>query len=489
MNMPGTYLAYSLIGRVFGYSDIGIRIADLMILAVMMVLNWLWMKKISRRAAWFGSVFWGLLYLGFGPTMSLQREYLILIPLLCGLLAFISTTNKSFVRLLGTGFFFGFATIMKPHAGIGLPFLISLEYIYDKNRHEGQLTHSKYFLFDLMLPVVIGFAIPLFIAWLYLWATGAVNNFFDLVSNYLPLYAQISGSHRTISGLDRIVYLLDHYRDLGGFSIWLAPAAIGSLVALKHFDIGSEQRKRVFSLVGLTISYSIYPVVSGQFWTYHWLPFLFFILQTSSLCLTENILKIKHTDIKIARIVLYIIVLLTIPINNQIDFLRGYGYRYLTINRVDEIVAFLKPRLGHDDLVQPLDWTAGAAHAMLILEVRVATPFIYDFHFYHHISNRVTQDLRRKFISELSASQPRFIIDKYGDFRPWVRGADTTREFKELESLIERDYIIIFEGDGYRIYERHDSSNVPPSRTHYEDDLTGETAISADTSEAPVVLF
>jgi hypothetical protein len=43
----------------------------------------------------------------------------------------------------------------------------------------------------------------------------------------------------------------------------------------------------------------------------------------------------------------------------------------------------------------------------------------------------------------------------YGDIKPWVSGADTTREFEELQLLLDEDYEIIFEGKGYRIYEIH----------------------------------
>src|ERR1041384_5050785 len=47
MNMPGTYFAYFIIGKLFGYSDLGVRYADLLILIAMLIVNWLWMRKIS----------------------------------------------------------------------------------------------------------------------------------------------------------------------------------------------------------------------------------------------------------------------------------------------------------------------------------------------------------------------------------------------------------------------------------------------------------
>ena len=38
--------------------------------------------------------------------------------------------------------------------------------------------------------------------------------------------------------------------------------------------------------------------------------------------------------------------------------------------------------------------------------------------------------------------------------KPWVSGKDTTRDFPELRSLLDSDYVVTQEGAGYRIYER-----------------------------------
>ena len=120
MNMPGSYFVYYLIGKLFGYTDIGIRCADLLILTALLIVNWLWMRKISKRVAWFGSVLWGLLYLGFGPCMSLQREYLTLLPIMTGVYIFSCAAKNLIFRNLAVGLFFGMAATIKPHTAIGL---------------------------------------------------------------------------------------------------------------------------------------------------------------------------------------------------------------------------------------------------------------------------------------------------------------------------------------------------------------------------------
>ena len=74
-------------------------------------------------------------------------------------------------------------------------------------------------------------------------------------------------------------------------------------------------------------------------------------------------------------------------------------------------------------------------------------------------------------MSDLNKSKPRFIIDMYGEFKPWVKGADTTRDFKELKFLIESQYLSVFEKEGYRIYELRNWLNNQPSywNVHYDD--------------------
>jgi hypothetical protein len=103
--------------------------------------------------------------------------------------------------------------------------------------------------------------------------------------------------------------------------------------------------------------------------------------------------------------------------------------------------------------VQPLDWTGGAVHAMLVSEARLATPFVYDFHFYHNVSHEYIRNLRRRFVLSLRQSRARFIVQVVDDDKPWVHGEDTTREFKELQSIIDESYMVARAGQGFVIYE------------------------------------
>jgi hypothetical protein len=89
---------------------------------------------------------------------------------------------------------------------------------------------------------------------------------------------------------------------------------------------------------------------------------------------------------------------------------------------------------------------------MLISRAQLATPFIYDVQFYHHVSSPYIQSLRQRFIQSLKTARPRFIIQITSD-KPWVGGADTSHSFEELQSILEKDYSPVLSGNGFIIYE------------------------------------
>lgn len=105
--------------------------------------------------------------------------------------------------------------------------------------------------------------------------------------------------------------------------------------------------------------------------------------------------------------------------------------------------------------MQPLDWTGGALHALLSARAAPATSFVYDIQFYHHVSSPYIQELRRRFITELTAARPRFIVEIDDASKPWPEGPDTTHSFPALRSILARDYQVALRGAGYTIDERN----------------------------------
>jgi len=121
-----------------------------------------------------------------------------------------------------------------------------------------------------------------------------------------------------------------------------------------------------------------------------------------------------------------------------------------------EIANFLDRKLKDGDTVQPLDWTGGTLLAMLETHSRIATPYVFDFYFYHHVSTPYIQGLRADFMNNLQTANPRFIVEVTAIDKPWITGLDTSREFPELRAYLNENYSIAIQKDDYTIYEFDD---------------------------------
>jgi len=451
-NMPGMHIVSFVIGRTIGYSDLGLRIFDLGYLALILIVTWMYMRKLGVMVGWAGSVLCGVCYLWYGPYQSLQREYILILPLALAVwIAFSDRPRAWWVKPAGVGLMFGLAATIKLHAAIGLPMV--LWYVFrERDVHESATTTSREKLM-LATVAVASFLLPLAVMLVYLWVTGALAPFWQIATQYWPLYAGLALTHQTIFGWTRVLYLIERYAALGGHGLWVMPAVIGMYCALFCVPPGRIQRLRVVLLAGMMVLYSIYPVIAGQFWSYHWLLFQYFVLQVGALCLIELRPELPRVQRVFPVAAFLVVIALKIAAPHEWLFQEKYLREVPKGGKVDEIAAFLKANLRPDDTVQPLDWANGAVHGMLIARARIATRFVYAFSFYHHISNPYIKGLRREFLAELERARPRFVIRMLGGF-PWVHGLDTTEDFADLDKFIERDYQVAYKGNEFLIYER-----------------------------------
>ncbi len=462
VNFPGTYFFCMAIGKLTGYSELGVRILDYVLLAVYLFLGWLWMRKLSGWAGLMGGIAWALAYLALGPTTILQREYMMMLPILCGLAAYANIpAERPALRLLVTGIFLGLATTMKPQAFVGVLPVAAMEWHAAVDESDPLIRKNRItYLRRILLWLGIGFLTPLAAMFLYLLANGALLPFLDIVFNYLPLFAQMNGNHQAVSGIRRVYTILMDFVPMGGYGIWLAPALGGTYLIQQSPNHSKEKKHHSMLLLWSVIAFTVYPVFSGQFFPQHWLIFAFFLFQAAFLCLT---VKVDSQSILMRWLPagLLLVASLTLVRPDTLDnlWLLANKHELPSANnpkegRVDEIAAFLETRLQPGDTVQPVDWVGGAVHAMLIARVRIATPFIYDEYFYHNVNNPYIQNLRSRFLDDLNRARPRFIIEVYDDGAfAEPTGPNTSRDFPEFRAFLAEYYSVVQEGQGYRIYE------------------------------------
>ncbi len=438
--MPGSYIIYYMLGIAGKFSAFRIRMLDLLILAALIIITYFVMRRFGKLPAITAGILFGLKYLQGGPALSLQREYLLLVFLALALLAGLrdSLTLKHRVTL---GLLFGLSAVIKPHAALGLlPFL--LFDIAGLRQRPGFSLPSL--VKGSLLPMAAGFLIPISFITVWLASTGALVPFLDIAVNYWGLYAQINGEMAVTPSAERAAYLLNQVWRLGGGAIWLIPAGFG---------IYYIRNRQAYLLAGLTLCYAIYPALSGQFFPYHYIPFIYCTVLLASLSMPDDYqLRAAY----LLPFILFIIVLLNVrPSQTFIRQLEGRPV-VTSSDRALEISRFLEKNLEGGDTVQPLDWTGGTLLAMLETRAPLATNYVFDFYFYHHVSNPYIRSLRNDFMNQLREAEPRFVVEVTAIDKPWVSGEDTSRDFPELHAFLNERYSITMEKEDYVIYELND---------------------------------
>jgi hypothetical protein len=145
---------------------------------------------------------------------------------------------------------------------------------------------------------------------------------------------------------------------------------------------------------------------------------------------------------------------LFVPSHGYISQLKGQDADTGNAKRVSEISQYLNKNSQPDDLIQPLDWVGGTAEALFESRRNIATKFVYDFHFYHDVSNPYILKLKKEFIEEIKFKNPKFII-RTTEERAIPTGPDTTPDFPELTDFIKQNYLEDLKGEGYIIYKHN----------------------------------
>jgi len=360
--MPGSFAAYSALGLLSGFNDFRIRILDLLILSALLAITFFAMRGFGKTPALAAAILFGLKYLQGGPSMSLQREYLLLIFLALALYLGMrdSLTPRQRITL---GLLFGLAAVIKPHAAVGLIPILLFDIADIRQRLKLTLLKAAA---TSILPAAAGLLIPVIAMLAWLGFTGALTPFVSIAANYWPLYSQINGQMEVNAGAEKMSFVLNQFWRLGGSALWLIPAGAG---------IYFNQNKKTYLLASLALCYAVYPAFSGQFFPYHYIPFVYFVILLASLAL-----NVQCSTFNVQPIILFAVALFSLsPSQTFLRQLEGKPVATST-DRAKEIARFLEKNLTEGDTVQPLDWTGGALLAMLETCTRIATPYVFDFY-------------------------------------------------------------------------------------------------------------
>ncbi|MCP5141380.1 MAG: hypothetical protein H6980_03365 [Gammaproteobacteria bacterium] len=445
----GTFLLHLAVVKLVGYSNTAFLGLNVLHVLAVALAGALLMRPFGIRAAIAAPAIFALLYLSHGPSMMLQRDYLVVLPLALALLAATQTRYpwRPASRAVAVGVLFGLAGAIKPQMVLGaLPVWVYLAYADGRPSHPSRAlaTGAGWLAVGGLLVIA-----PL-LGWVV--AVGAWDEFRFLFRDYIPLHLALSKEHHLFHGREYLNYWLSEFVRFGGYA-WLLPVAAYGVWRCWRACPDPARRHRLALLVGVTGVYALLPGLAGQFWAYHWMPFAWCLSVLVALALPgADEVRAGWRDWLVVAVLGGALTMAAWP-NWEIRMqMRAERVPPPLGGRVDEIGAFLSRELRPGDTVQPLDWTGGALHAMLQARAPLATRFLYDYHFYHHPGHPVIDGLRERFLAELAAAPPRFVIEVHDRLHPKDQ-ADAPR-FDALRTWLEGGYRVVHVGPDYRIWER-----------------------------------
>jgi hypothetical protein len=430
MNFPGVYAAHLLLLDTLGSGDRAFRAFDLGLLLAVGAGLW---RALRFAGAWGGlaaAALFVLYHVAGGPWLAGQRELLLCAFLTWGAASVIASTEAArgarTLWLGGAGLALGAAVWVKPHAVILLPALASWAWRTARGPARGRA----------LAAVAAGVTLPGMAALAWLGWTGGLGAFADITLGYLiPLYSRL--------GRADLLHELA-VRDYG-VSVLLGLAAWAGL-GIAALARGRRWRALAILVTGLAYG-ALHFWVQGRGWEYHFYPAALF-----ATALGAAGLGVASAD---GRRALAVALMLALGVTTGALWTKGQrnlapAWIAAKLARVDHLSAALRPIVAAGGTVQVLDTTGGGIHALLRLRAREPSRFLYDFHFYHHVSHPYVRRLRAELMGALRARPPSAVVVFEAG---WPDGGyERLTGFPELQRWLLDGYRVAQEGDGYRLY-------------------------------------
>ena len=331
----GTFLFHVWVGKIFGYSALAFRTADVVWLTLLLVMTWQILRRLSPWLAPVAALTFALAYLHFGPANTLQRDYIILVPVSAAILLSLQQHCSVSLRAFGIGALFGMAATVKPHTVIGMPVVIAILYSLTFARDNS--------LIRLLIPAGFGGLFVFALGFCWLWYRDGLQGFLDMTLHYLPLYQTFNGAHHTIEPAQHLQDTLKWWKHF----TWLWPwtIAAGLWRGWTCTSPGTPQRALVWALPALALCYNLYPLPAGKFWDYHWIPYSYFAILSSALLLIPSPRAGRREEVlSLACLLLFLSIVNSqyMPWGGLQNQLKTYPDITVSTAYDDEIAAFIR---------------------------------------------------------------------------------------------------------------------------------------------------
>lgn len=447
--MPGTFLFHYVITGFGLEAQTPFVILGVLAMGLLAALGAWTLSRISKPAALLFPPFYLMFILQFGPAALFQREILGLLAITPALVLATKPGGNSLLRQGLVGFCFGVACTIKPQFALGAPVaVLCLAALSQGSRGFIRSAISG------ILASVAGFALPLLAVFWWLWAYGGLDAFVFILTEYTQYYIQQTQSHAFTTPERRAQYLWTLWFRFGGFWMLLPGAVMLALLVWGYRSrIAGDTAVILGSVVSLVAIYGMLPVLSGQFWDYHYFPFMYLSILAASALFGFALEPVLSPS---GRIACLSVVAVTLGLNiapvPNLEWRQGDAKERFALAL--DMESALRKWVPDGGRVQPIDWSTGALHAMMRARIPIATRFFYDFHFAHHASTPINAQLRGRFLEELTTQAPEVMLIAHKRMK--VFGLDVSYEFPELDAFMETGYRVVEENDQFSILLRRD---------------------------------
>lgn len=384
INMPGSYLMESWAIDIFGGSNIGWRLYEFTMLAIMTVSMIVIAMPYDWLAGLLASDLFILLHGSEGPINSAQRDEVITVLILVGYaLLFLAVRKARPVLMLPFGFLLGMAITVKPTV---IPFGVVLLILCAVVVYRRKISPTPYVLYGLA-----GFAISGAIVLGFLMRQHTLGNFFYITRRLLPFYASLK--HPTLG------FMVRH--SLPQTFLLYLPAALVLAFANKQRATWEIWAIRLGFLFG-AVSY----FAQQKGYLHHRYPYLAFALLWVGIEFTTAMRRhgwVRTLGVAATAFCIF----LMLPFNAY-----KIRHREYTNSFADTLTQDLT-RLGGAQLqnkVQCLDVVSGCLTALYRLDLVQSTGFTGDLQFFAPDDGKVVPEYRNIFLNDIRTNPPTVIV-------------------------------------------------------------------------------
>src|SRR5438034_4525779 len=437
MNVPGVYLLHLGVIRTLGEGDGAWRFFDLAWLGLTSAALFGFARRMGDAWSGLGAALLFVLYhLSGGAWRAGQRDFLLALFLVVAAWGAARAWESGGDRgpLLWGGLAAGAGLMIKPQAAL---FWIPCAAVAVWGaRRAGALR-------ALAIWCAAGLAVPAAVMGWLVWRGGA-GAFLAIATGYvLPLYSRV-GRVSVWEGVRWHVY---------GWQVWSCLIVLGILGIFVRIEKPYDVR-RWLALAGAVYGL-LHFTVQGKGWEYHLYPLAVFLCALASVPIAAQAERAQ--SVRLSRALASVVLVIAIALLG-VKGVEAADARWIADKeaRVSSLVRDLTGLVGPGASVQVMDVTEGGIHALLRLHLRQPTRFLYDFHFFHDERDSRIQALRAEFAGDLERGRPAAVVV----FRDtWRRqGYERLKEFPAVGRLLESEYKLAVEGDGYRIYAKRSRS-------------------------------